>query len=72
MVSDQRDMVNVDARQILEEDADEHLRCVNRVHLDSSNGLLAILPDLLVQLVPVLVPIVAGLGPHKVPLACAA
>ena len=43
------------------------MRCVNRVHLDSSNGLLAILPVLLVQLVPVLVPIVAGLGPRGFP-----
>ena len=67
-------MVDVGARQIFEEDAGvlQELRFANRVYLDSSDGLLAMLPDLLVQLDPVLVPIVAGLGPYGVPSACPA
>ena len=55
-------VVDVDARQILEEDADtqQEIRRVNRAYLDISYGLVAIL----VQLVPILIPIVASLGSH--------
>ena len=62
-------VVDAHPRQILEEDVDvkQEIRLVNRVHPDSSNGLLAMHPDLLVQLLPALVPIVAGLGPHGFP-----
>ena len=64
-----RGVVDVDSRQILGEDTDaqQEIRIVNRFHLDSSNGLLAMILDLRMQLVPVLVPIVAVLGPHGFP-----